>query len=374
MALPRRWIKLGRLFMVAWLGFFIYPLGAFLTDRFSTETRTYGLVLLLALALIWAWFWTRIIAGPDRRFLVPAIVAATLILVVFTLRTPPQYGSLFLYAVLMAGAAFTWRRALAAVVILSVLAAALELIRGESVTSSTGQFLNDLLVGIAAVAGHLLVQANQQLSQAREQIARLAVGEERLRFARDLHDLLGHSLSVIALKSELAGRLITTTPGLAAHEIEDIEKVARDALREVREAVTGYRQPTLAAELAGAQEALTAAGIDFHVDQDHAPLPPAAEAVLAWTVREGVTNVMRHSQAKRCSVRIINKDGQATIEIIDDGRGGLPQPGSGLRGLEERVRERGGTLTAEPLPHEGFRLRVILPLREALAPVDTVSA
>jgi two-component system sensor histidine kinase DesK len=374
MALPRRWIKLGRLFMVAWLGFFIYPLGAFLTDRFSTETRTYGLVLLLALALIWAWFWTRIIAGPDRRFLVPAIVAATLILVVFTLRTPPQYGSLFLYAVLMAGAAFTWRRALAAVVILSVLAAALELIRGESVTSSTGQFLNDLLVGIAAVAGRLLVQANQQLSQAREQIARLAVGEERLRFARDLHDLLGHSLSVIALKSELAGRLITTTPGLAAHEIEDIEKVARDALREVREAVTGYRQPTLAAELAGAQEALTAAGIDFHVDQDHAPLPPAAEAVLAWTVREGVTNVMRHSQAKRCSVRIINKDGQATIEIIDDGRGGLPQPGSGLRGLEERVRERGGTLTAEPLPHEGFRLRVILPLREALAPVDTVSA
>jgi len=83
---------------------------------------------------------------------------------------------------------------------------------------------------------------------------------------------------------------------------------------------------------------------------------------------------MRHSQAKRCSVRIINKGGQATIEIIDDGRGGLPQPGSGLRGLEERVRERGGTLTAEPLPHEGFRLRVILPLREALAPVDTVSA
>src|SRR6267143_4639818 len=134
MALNRRWIKLGRLFMVAWLAFFIYPLGAFLTDRFSTETRTYGLVLLLALALIWAWFWTRIIAGPDRRFLVPAIVAATLILVVFTLRTPPQYGSLFLYAVLMAGAAFTWRRALAAVVILSVLAAALELIRGESIT------------------------------------------------------------------------------------------------------------------------------------------------------------------------------------------------------------------------------------------------
>ena len=245
-------IKLGRLFMVAWLAFFIYPLGAFLTDRLSTDTRTYGLLLLLALAALWAWFWTRIIGGPDRRYLVPAIVAATLILTVFTLRTPPQYGSLFLYAVIMAGSAFPWRRAAPALILLSVLAAAIELIRGESVTASTGQFLNDLLVGFAAVAGRLLVEANQQLNQAREQIARLAVGEERLRFARDLHDLLGHSLSVIALKSELAGRLIKNTPGLAAHEIEDIEKVARDALREVREAVTGYRQPTLAAELAGA--------------------------------------------------------------------------------------------------------------------------
>src|SRR3989442_7155218 len=101
MALPRRWIKLGRLFMVAWLAFFIYPLAAFLTDRFSTETRVYGLLLLLALALIWGWFWTRIIAGPDHRFLVPAIVGATLLLTVFTLRTPPQYGSLFLYPVIM---------------------------------------------------------------------------------------------------------------------------------------------------------------------------------------------------------------------------------------------------------------------------------
>jgi two-component system, NarL family, sensor histidine kinase DesK len=374
MALNRRWVKLGRLFMVAWLAFFIYPLAAFLTDRFSAETRTYGLLLLLGLALIWAWFWTRVCAGPDRRFTVPAIVGATLILTVFTLRTPPQYGSLFLYPVIMAGAAFRWRRAVAAVVILSVLAGAIELARGETVTNSTGQLLNDLLVGVAAVAGRLLVEANQQLSQAREQIARLAVGEERLRFARDLHDLLGHSLSVIALKSELAGRLIKNTPGLAAHEIEDIEQVARDALREVREAVTGYRQPTLAAELAGAHEALTAAGIDYRVDQDHVPLPPAVEAVMAWTVREGVTNVMRHSQAKRCSVRITNRDGRATVEVIDDGRGGMPQPGSGLRGLEERVRERGGTLTAEPLPHEGFRLRVTLPLREVLAPIDTVSA
>src|SRR5438309_7048420 len=367
-------IKLGRLFMVAWLAFFIYPLGAFLTDRLSAETRTYGLLLLLALAALWAWFWTRIIGGPDRRYLVPAIVAATLILTVFTLRTPPQYGSLFLYAVIMAGAAFPWRRAVPALVLLAVLAAAIELIRGESVTASTGQFLNDLLVGFAAVAGRLLVEANQQLSQAREQIARLAVGEERLRFARDLHDLLGHSLPVIALKSELAGRLIKTTPGLAANEVEDIEQVARDALREVRDAVAGYRQPALNAELAGAREALTAAGIELRAEGEHMPLPPAVEAVLAWALREGVTNVMRHSQAKRCNIRIFKKDGSAAVEVVDDGRGGTPEPGSGLHGLRERVLERGGTLTAEPLPHEGFRLRVTVPLPEVAAPVDRVTA
>src|SRR6267378_443353 len=362
MALNQRWIKLGRLFMVAWLSFFIYPVAALVTARFDSDSRLFGLALLLALALLWGWFWLRIVAGPDQRFAALVTAAATLLLVVFTLRTPPQYGSLFLYAVIMAGAAFNWRMGLPAVLALSVLSGAVELARGESITNATGQLLNELLVGGTAVAGRLLIQANRQLSLAREQIARLAVGEERLRFARDLHDLLGHSLSVIALKSELAGRLIKNTPGLAAHEIEDIEKVARDALREVREAVTGYRQPTLAAELAGAHEALTAAGIEYRVDHDHVPLPPAVEAVLAWTVREGVTNVMRHSQARRCAVRIINKDGHATAEVIDDGRGGTPEAGSGLRGLEERVRERGGTLIAEPLPHEGFRLRVTLPM------------
>jgi two-component system, NarL family, sensor histidine kinase DesK len=374
MGLNRRWIKLGRLFMVAWLSFFIYPVAALLTARFDRDTQVIGLALLLALALIWGWFWLRVIAGPDKAFAAPAVIAATVLLVVFTLRTPPQYGSLFLYAVIMAGAAFNWRIGLPIVLILSVLAGAVDFARGESVTNTTGQFLNEVLIGVSAVAGRLLLEANQQLSLAREQIGRLAVGEERLRFARDLHDLLGHSLSVIALKSELAGRLIKTTPGLAVDQVNDIEKVARDALREVREVVAGYRQPTLAAELAGAREALTAAGIEFRVDQEHAALPPAVEAVLAWAVREGVTNVMRHSQASRCAIRIRKQDGHATVDVVDDGRGGTPEAGSGLQGLEERVLERGGTLSAQALPHEGFRLSVRLPLPDVPVSVDRVTA
>jgi two-component system, NarL family, sensor histidine kinase DesK len=374
MALNARWIKLGRLFMVAWLAFFIYPVAALLTARFDRTSQLIGLSILLVLALVWGWFWLGVVAGPAQAFRVPAIVLVTALLVIFTLRTPPQYGSLFLYAVIMAGAGFGWRRAVPTVIGLSVLAGVVELARGESITNATGQLLNELLVGLAAVAGRLMIEANLQLSLAREQIARLAVGEERLRFARDLHDLLGNSLSVIALKSELAGRLINRAPGLAAHEVEDIEKVARDALREVREAVAGYRQPTLAAELAGAREALAAAGIELRIDQEHATLPPAVEAVLAWTVREGVTNVMRHSQAKRCAIRISTNDGHATVDVVDDGRGGTPEAGSGLHGLQERVRERRGTLSAEPLPHEGFRLRVRLPLAEVPVPVDRVTA
>src|SRR6202521_2290349 len=153
MALNRQWIKLGRLFMVAWLSFFIYPVAALVTARFAGDTRVAGIALLLALALIWGWFWIRIVAGPDRRFAIPAVVAATILLVVFTLRTPPQYGSLFLYALIMAGAAFNWPIALPTVLILSVLAGAVELARGGAVHKRTGKFLNELLVGLSGAAG-----------------------------------------------------------------------------------------------------------------------------------------------------------------------------------------------------------------------------
>lgn len=373
MGLTQRWIKLGRLFMLAWLGFFLYPIEVILTGPFNGQVKATALPILLGGGLLWAWFWLRVCGGPDARFGPIAFGLSALLIGIFTLMTPAKYGTLLVFVAVMAGAAFSWRVATPLIVLTALGGAALDVIRGVSALQTSEDALNSALVGFAAIAGRLLIEANQQLSLAREQIARLAVGEERLRFARDLHDLLGHSLSVIALKSELAGRLIRRTPGLAAHEVEDIEKVARDALREVREAVTGYRQPTIAAELAGAREAMTAAGIDCKIDEEHSGLPPAVEAVLAWTVREGATNVMRHSKATRCSIRLSQTDKHAMVEIVDDGRGGAPEPGSGLRGLEERVRERGGRLTAEALPHEGFRLRVTLPLSQISAPDGSAS-
>ncbi|HEY9287920.1 MAG TPA: sensor histidine kinase [Candidatus Dormibacteraeota bacterium] len=357
--------------MVAFLAFYILPIWVILAQPSIIRDRGPALGLLLGSAAVWIWFWLRVCGGPDEGWREVAVALGAFLVGVFTLMTPPAYGTLWIYVVIMVGAAYPWRVAALLVAAASLTGGALDVVRGSGGLIASSEVINAAIVGAVAIAGRLLLETNRELSQAREQIARLAVGEERLRFARDLHDLLGHSLSVIALKSELAGRLLTRSPELAEREVGDIEKVARDALREVRDAVAGYRQPTLAAELAGAREALTAAGIDCRIEGEADGLPPAIEAVLAWAVREGATNVARHSQAKRCSIRMSQKAGQASVEVTDDGRGGTPQPGSGLHGLDERVRERGGTLQAEPLPHEGFRLRVSVPLLGPLSEADS---
>jgi two-component system, NarL family, sensor histidine kinase DesK len=183
-----------------------------------------------------------------------------------------------------------------------------------------------------------------------------------------LHDLLGHSLSSIALKSELAGRLLPADPDRAAVEVHDIEGVARKALREVREAVTGYRQPTLDEELAGAREMLEAAGISCETERNVGVLPNDVDAVLAWAVREGTTNVIRHSHATRCQIRLIQDGEQIHAEITDDGLGAPSEgdethpSGSGLSGLAERVAANYGIFEAGSRPEGGFRLHVSLPL------------
>src|SRR6266699_1259399 len=145
------------------------------------------------------------------------------------------------------------------------------------------------------------METTQALRRAREELARLAVEEERHRFARDAHDLLGQSLSLIAVKSELIKRLVPSRCDLAADQAGEIEQVARTVLQEVSEAVRGYRQPTLSTEVAGARVALEAANITLRVEKSMGMLPACMEAVLSWAVREGVTNVLRHSQARHCT-------------------------------------------------------------------------
>jgi len=252
----------------------------------------------------------------------------------------------------------------------------------------TGYGLPNLIQAIVFIPAIILITrvvmwsitTNWQLRIAREEITRLAVTTERLRIARDLHDLLGHNLSLIALKSELARRLVSVAPERAIVEISDVENVARTTLQEVREAVSAYRQPTLKSELQAAQEILAAAGIAYRYDGDESmidSLPTTIEAVLSWTVREGVTNVIRHSRAHQCTIRVTRDAQEIGIEVIDDGAGvssinSSDIEGNGLRGLAERVEKLGGRCEASPRLGGGFLLAVSVPLaqqdRDAIEP------
>jgi two-component system sensor histidine kinase DesK len=286
-----------------------------------------------------------------------------------TLGDNAGWGFLFTYCAAMA-ALMLPRLGLAAVAATALLAAVSSALGGASSGTTLGYVVSAAGIGLLMLGMRDLRERNRELFRARAELARLAVAEERQRFARDLHDLLGHSLSVIALKAELAGRLLPARPDDAAREIAQLEQVARSALGEVREAVSGYRELTLDGELAGARMALSAAGIETSVEVGSLELPGEAEAVLAWAVREGATNVIRHSGARRCVFRVGRGEwGGAELEMVDDGVGtdapvaaGEGGVGHGLRGLAERVGALQGTLEAGSGVGGGFRLAVRIPV------------
>jgi signal transduction histidine kinase len=220
-----------------------------------------------------------------------------------------------------------------------------------------------LAAAFAVVVAIVLAMLVSRLRRQRGEIARLAVSEERLRFARDLHDVLGRSFTLIALKSELATRLLPGDREAATREITDVQLVAREALRDVRQAVVGYRQPSLAVELSGARSALEGVGIECHILQDVGNLPEQIDSLFAWAVREGVTNVIRHSGAAHCEIRLSRGEREVQVEVLDDGTGeAVGTSGQGLQGLKERAMARGGNARAVPLPEKGFSLRIAVPL------------
>ena len=204
---------------------------------------------------------------------------------------------------------------------------------------------------------------NRQLRKANEELEHLAKLAERERIARDLHDVLGHTLSVITLKSELAGKLIDRDPGRAGKEIREVEQISRQALSEVRDAIRGYRTGGLAAELAHAKATLETAGVAVQCDAaTSVQLPAIEESVLSLAVREGVTNVVRHARASNCRLHVAQQDGSCRLEIADDGQGFYTLEGNGLRGMRERVEMLGGTL--ERTNRSGTTLIITLPLRD----------
>jgi two-component system sensor histidine kinase DesK len=294
-----------------------------------------------------------------------AYVADLAIATALTIGDRPEWNLLFYYVVAIGGLRLPRPWNFVSVPVTAVIAGVAATLGDANTGAAWGQALGLLGIGAAMVAMGEIMSSNRELHEARAEVARLAVADERARFARDLHDLLGHSLSVIALKAQLARKRLPDDPVTAAADVADIEAVTREALREVREAVSGYRRPQLDAELDGARTALDAAGIETTIERPPVDLPAEVEAALAWTVREAATNVIRHSGARHSTIRLVPALGQATVEVIDDGRGnkGEPGGGSGLLGLGERIRQAGGRLEAGPREDgPGFRVRAIVPL------------
>ncbi|WP_277441148.1 sensor histidine kinase [Streptomyces sp. SPB162] len=241
----------------------------------------------------------------------------------------------------------------------------------NTATLSYGTFLSGLVVSVILT----LFDAVHMLKATRQELARSAVAEERMRFSRDLHDLLGHTLSVIVVKSEAARRLAPRDMDAALTQVADIEAVGRQALTEIREAVTGYREGSLATELDRARSALSASDIEVVVRESGPPLPPQAEALLGWVVREGVTNVVRHSGASSCEIELRSAGGKARLTITDNGSGvnsaaaatTAHRIGTGLKGLSERLAAAGGSLDSGPAQRRGFQVTAELPVEEEYA-------
>jgi two-component system sensor histidine kinase DesK len=377
-----------RLYQHFWLLICLYfPLAALVSKPHAWPRLAVGITALLLFAVSYTWImWPHPASQGMRtrgqyRLSVLLLVALGLQVTVFSLLDDPAWLWSFLGVSAMAGVLLPMRRAGVVVVFLTALPLLIAIFTHRGVAGIDWWWLIALMLlvrglGLDMIGVSRLGSAIRELLATRRELARLAVIEERERLSRDLHDLLGQTLSMITLKSELARGLITEDPARCAQELAEIEQVGRMTLREVRKTVAGYRQPQLSSELDGARQLLEAAGIKYSIEELPGELPQALDAVLAWTVREGVTNVIRHSRARHCLLRFTRDQGGIGVEMLNDGEGtedAGTQPigqGSGLPGLRERVSELGGTMEAGPLLLEGephFRLRVELPMQPQAA-------
>lgn len=362
----QRLLTIGRWVMVSLSAFFVFAL----PDRISPTGPLPAwaqAVLLLAPAVVFAWFWARV-AGT-RELVRPAVatigyVGLSILAFAVVPHPPVLIGGLLVFAAMLIGAGFEWRIALAALAALLVVQIAIDILQHvpHPAAPVVGDLLNTAFVGVVTIGVRLLILAYDELLAARETIAQLAVAEERLRFARDLHDLLGQTLATVVLKSELVARRLP--PDVAPElrqELQEVAQVARRSLDEVREAVAGYRQASVDRELVNALMVLRAAGITTTVDNQAGQMSAEEEGVFSWALREALTNVVKHSGAKHCRITLTRADGRVALEVADDGRGadGPVRLGNGLRGIEERALAAGGRSRVEADGH-GFRTVVEL--------------
>ncbi len=334
----------------------------FFVEPFANGTSRARIALTLAggavfLVLYFLGYWLR------GRELLAVIAAITVLGIIFT---PINLGapSFFIYAAAYAGGMRDSRRGMWVVAgVLAILLIEVKVL-DLMVWRWWWGALFTLIIGAVNVHYAQVNRQNERLRLAQDEVEHLAKVAERERIARDLHDLLGHTLSLIILKSELASKLADRDPARARDEIRDVERISREALAEVRSAISGYRSGGLQNELTSAKEALETAGLTVGCCAETLPLAPAQEVVLALAVREAVTNVIRHASAKQCTIRLARDGDVGRLTVTDDGRGGFATDGFGLVGMRERVESLGGTLAHDG--SHGTTLTIELPLAPAV--------
>ena len=357
---PRRW---GLMFAAIWLFYLLSPLSA-AWDRHDLRGWV-GIAATLAFAAVYLGVFLRMrwrrtgspFRAPMRASQGVAVVlgmGALAVLMCVTIGQKGDAAAVYIAVTCVMCLHSRWAWLASATVALTTYAATLwvpDWHRDEGILFGT-------LVATLAIWGiSQSINRNIEVLAVREENARLALDDERNRFARDLHDILGHSLTVITVKAELANRLIDVDQERARAELADLERLSRDALSDVRRAVEGYRELTLPGELARARTALSAAEIDADLPNTTDDVPSDLRELFAWAVREGITNVVRHSGARSCTVVL----GEREVEVRDDGRGAeSPGCGHGLTGLRERAAAVGGTVVTQSL-HPGFSLKVVVP-------------
>ncbi len=388
---PRgRWSRVGWLFAAIWLVYLAQPIGKLWSDP-NLARRYLGLADLIAFAALFVVTFAaaRFLRASrnwriSRRISVAVLAAESVLVGLAYVALGPSAGGLLIYVSVMAVFLLPTRPGWAAVGVFVAVSLIVPWAHGWTVDGTMA--FQIFVSALAAWGVSHVIQRNAQLVEARNEITRLALAEQRHQFARDLHDILGHSLTVVAVKAELAG-LTSLDPQRAETEIADVERIARQALADVRAAAAGYREVTLAGELASARTALAAAGIEADLpDQGISSIPQPRQELFGWAVREGVTNVVRHSGASRCRVRVtasqieigddgcgppapadgtVNRAGACDgwpadhLEALAGGRG--PASGHGLTGLRERAASAGATVSVGRSAAGGFALRVHVP-------------
>lgn len=322
--------------------------------------RTWQLLATAAAVLVFLPLYFRAYWLNGRRVL--PLIALQCALGVALAPWNPAAPTFFIYAASFAARAGRTRAAVTTIAAIVLLACATTLLAPHPLYFLPYAAVFSVLVGVINLHAAQVARANARLRLAQDEVRHLAAVAERERIARDLHDVLGHTLSLIVLKSQLASRLAGLDPERAAQEIRDVEQVSRKALAEVREAIRGY-QGTLEDEVARARSLLRAAGIHAELSIQLLPMDRAAEEALALALREAVTNTVRHAEATACTVRVGAEDGVCTLVVQDDGRGGIRAEGSGLRGMRERVESLGGRM--EWVCRGGTALTVRVPVSAA---------